>query len=82
MINVEVSKGPNESAVSVLKRFTRRVQGTGLLPRMRSIRYSERKPSKYVRKKKALKHLVKREHTAELIKLGKITPRIPGSKRS
>jgi len=78
MINVEVVKGSSESAPSVLKRFTRKVQGAGILARVRSLRYAERSPSKYVKKKKALKGLRKREHTAELMKLGKITPRIPG----
>ncbi len=78
MINVEVEKGANESATSVLKRFTRKVQGAGVLSRVRSLRYAERSPSKYVKKKKALKNLVKRQNTAELIKMGKITPRIGG----
>ena len=70
--NVEVTRNPNENNLSVLKRFTRRVQGAGILPRMRSIRYSERKPSEYVKKKKTLKVIARRKEVAELIKLGKM----------
>lgn len=72
MINVEITKGANENAMSVLKRFTRKVQSAGVLPRVRSIRYASRTTSPYVRKKKTLKVLAKRTHTAELMKLGKI----------
>ena len=70
--NVEVSKNSNESNASVLKRFTRRVQEAGILPRVRSIRYAERNKSEYVRKKNALKMLVRKENILELIKLGKM----------
>lgn len=72
MINVEITKGNNENALGVLKRFTKKVQSTGVLPRVRSIRYAERKPSKYVKKKRALKSLARRAENAELIKLGKV----------
>lgn len=71
-VNVEVTKNSNESNASVLKRFTRRVQEAGILPRVRSIRYSERNKSEYVRKKKALKVLAKKTKVQELIKLGKM----------
>lgn len=77
MINVEITRGGTESTGSVLKRFTRKVQGAGILPRVRSLRYAERSPSKYVKKKKALKSLVRRETHAELLKLGKIKERTP-----
>lgn len=77
MINVEITKGANENGLSTLKRFTRKVQGSGVLPRIRSIRYASRKLSPYVRKKKTLKVLGRRAERAELIKLGKITERPP-----
>jgi ribosomal protein S21 len=72
MINAEVEKNANENNVNLIKRFTRRVQGAGILPRVRSIRYSSRVRSKYVRKKMALKALNRRNEVAELIKLGKL----------
>lgn len=71
-INVEVVKGPNENNISVLRRFTRRVQSAGILPRVRSIRYSDRNKSENVQKAKTLKVLKKKEEIAELVKLGKI----------
>lgn len=72
MINIEVTKGPNENNLSVLRRFQKRVQGAGLLPRVRSKRYNERVKSENVRKAKTLSYLKKKEETAELVKLGKI----------
>lgn len=73
MVNIEVVKGPNENNLSALRRFTKRVQGAGVLPRVRSKRYSERVISKNVRKAKTVAFLKKKEITNELIKLGKIT---------
>ncbi len=70
--NVEVQKNSGESNTSVLKRFTRRVQGAGILNRVRSLRYAERAPSKYVKKKFALKALRRREDIQQQIKLGKL----------
>lgn len=75
MINVEVAKGPNENNISVIKRFTRKVQESGVLPRVRGIRYASRSKSKYVKKKEALAKKGRMEIREELIKLGKITPR-------
>lgn len=72
MINVEVERGQNENNLSLIKRFTRRVQGSGVLPRIRSIRYHTRKRSEYVKKKQTLKVLAHRKEIAELVKLGKM----------
>lgn len=74
--NVEVSKNPNENNLNLIKRFTRRVQGSGVLPRIRSIRYSGRKLSEYVKKKKTLKVLRRRTEVAGLIKMGKMTEKV------
>jgi len=71
-VNVEVTKGPNENNLSVLRRFTKRVQGSGVLPRVRSIRYSERNRSENVIKAKTLSRLKKKEEIKELIKMGKM----------
>ena len=70
--NVEVEKNPNENNLGVLRRFTKRVQGAGILPRVRSLRYEERTPTKYGKKKSALKRLSKKTALLEQIKLGKI----------
>ncbi len=72
MINIEVEKGANENSLSLLRRFTKRVQGAGVLPRVRSIRYSSRAISEAVKRKKTLKVIRRREEIAHLVKLGKI----------
>lgn len=71
MINVEVQKNASENPLNVLKRFTKRVQGAGILPRVRSLRYSKRAESRYVRKKRALKGLKRRTERELAAKLGK-----------
>jgi hypothetical protein len=70
-INVEVSKNGTENNLSLIRKFTKRVQGSGVLPRVRGLRYAQRKLSEYVRKKKALKRIKKIEVTTLNIKMGK-----------
>jgi ribosomal protein S21 len=72
MINVEVQKNNNETAVNLLRRFTKRVQGAGILNRVRGLRYSERTASRYVRKKRTLKSIRRRTEHARMVRLGKI----------
>lgn len=72
MINAEVVRTGNENNLNLIRRFTKKVQGSGVLPRVRSLRYSVRKASKYVKKKKTLKVLKRREEISELIKMGKM----------
>jgi hypothetical protein len=72
MINAEVVRTGNENNLNLIRRFTKKVQGSGVLPRVRGIRYSTRKQSEYVKKKKTLKVLKRREEVSELIKMGKM----------
>ena len=78
--NVEVTKNDGESTTALIRRFSKRVQSMGLIPRMRSIRYHARTKSKGVQHKKALKVARRREEVRELIKLGKLTERVPGTR--
>ncbi len=73
MINVEVSRNSHENATSLIRRFTKKVQGSGVLPRVRGIRYADRKLSPYKTKQKALKMLRRKEEISHLIKMGKMT---------
>lgn len=73
MINAEVTRTGNENNLNLIRRFTKRVQGSGVLSRVRSIRYATRKASEYVKKKKTLKVLKRREEISELIKMGKMS---------
>ena len=72
MTNVEVSRNPNENNLSVLRRFTKRVQGAGILPRVRSIRYASRVLSPYKVKMKTLESIEYKENIKKLVKLGKM----------
>lgn len=71
MINVEIVKNPGENTLGVIRRFTRKVQGSGIIPRVRSLRSSTRIQSHYKVKQRALKLMKRREEMAQLIKLGK-----------
>lgn len=71
MQNVAVDKNSNENNTSVIRRFTKRVQESGVLRRVRSIRYTERAKSDYVKKKNTLKVLKKRAKVEEYLRLGK-----------
>ena len=71
---VEVTRGKNESSTALIRRFTRRAQGLGLVREMRDRRYWHRAKSKNVGHKRALITKVRRENYNELVKLGKIDP--------
>lgn len=70
--NVEVQKQGTENAMSMIRRFQKRVQGSGVLRRARSIRYHKRSESSFVKKSQALNRIAKREHYEKQVKLGKI----------
>jgi len=71
---VEVKRGKNESSAALIRRFTRRTQGLGLVREMRDRRYWKRTKSKNVGHKRALISKARRENYNELVKLGKIDP--------
>jgi hypothetical protein len=83
MINVEITRNAGENALSTLRRFTRKVQSSGIIPRKRSLRYATRKQSPYKIKQRTLTLIKRRADMAELVKLGKApaaTDRKPGKK--
>lgn len=80
MINVQVEKGANENSLSILRRFTKRVQGSGILSRVRSIRYHGRNQSALSNKKMAMNKLGKRAEIENLMKLGKFVQTKRGQK--
>ncbi len=71
-INVEVTKSGNDNNLGIIRKFTKRVQGSGILPHLRSKRYSARKMSEFVKKKMTLKKIAKRTKIRHLIKMGKM----------
>jgi ribosomal protein S21 len=72
MINAEVSKSGNESPLSIIRKFSRKVQGTGLVQNARKRRYFSRAASKAVTKKRALKRIARRDSYHEMLKEGKV----------
>lgn len=61
--------------MSLIRRFTKRVRGSGILPRIRSIRYSKRHISDFKKKKQTLRKIERREKFEELYKQGKVEER-------
>lgn len=70
--NVQVTKNANESSANVIRRFTKRVQGAGIVPKVRKGRYHTRIKSSNVRRAAKLKKLVKAVSYEKLVKLGKV----------
>lgn len=75
MIQVEVTKNKTESTQSLIRRFTKKMQGSGLLKKAKKGRYHERPMSEFVKKKNALKKIEKKKEIERLYKLGKIDGR-------
>ena len=72
-VNAEVQKTGSENALSTIRKFSRRVQGTGLVKTVRAQRYFARDTSKIVKKKRALKLIKRRAEYRQLVKEGKVT---------
>ena len=70
---VEVKKGQNENAPSLIRRFQKRVQESGLLPRVRGTRYAKRSLSKLKVKRAKLLKLGRQKKYETLKRLGKLT---------
>jgi hypothetical protein len=70
--NAEVQKSGSENALSTIRKFSRRVQGTGLVKMSRKRRYFVRDASKTVKKKRALKLIKRRDDYRQAVKEGKI----------
>jgi ribosomal protein S21 len=76
-INVEVVKNQNESSANVIRRFQKRVQGAGIIRRVRDSRYHSRTKSENIRKEMRLKKLAKKTAYERLYKLGKVEATTP-----
>lgn len=72
MTNIELKKNPNENAMSVIRRFTRKMQESGVIIKVKGQRYAERPMSKLAEKNMMLKRLIRRTEVERLKKLGKM----------
>ena len=75
---IEVKKNPNENNASVLRRFTRKIQESGIIYKVKNNRYNEREESKVKTKAAALKRITKRKTNEKLRKLGKLVVKTRG----
>lgn len=69
---IEVKKNPNENNSSILRRFSRRMQESGIIRKVKGARYNLRKESKLKVKNSALKRMGRRREIEKLKKLGKM----------
>jgi ribosomal protein S21 len=72
MTVIDIKKNANENNLSLLRRFTRRVQESGILPKVKSLRYNQRPKSKLATKELTLKKISRRKEIEKLKKLGKM----------
>lgn len=70
---IEVKKNANENNVNLIRRFTRKVQESGIIQRVKDNRYNKRSESKVKTKLSALKKIAKKKEQERLFKLGKAT---------
>lgn len=75
MINVELKKNENENATNLVRRFTRKIQESGIIIKVKGKRYSERPMSKLSEKVVALRRIARRAEVEKLKKLGKMETR-------
>ena len=68
---IEVKRNANENNMNLVRRFTRKVQESGIIRKVKSKRYNERNESKVKIKAGALKRLARRKEQERLLKLGK-----------
>lgn len=68
---IEVKKNANESNINLVRRFTRKVQESGIIQKVKSKRYNKRAESKVKTKQAALKKIARKKEFEKLFKLGK-----------
>ncbi|XKT74165.1 MAG: hypothetical protein ACJKTH_02290 [Patescibacteria group bacterium UBA2163] len=81
MISASVKKNSSENTMSLIRRFSKRVQGSGVVRRAKGIRFHQRAVSKNKRRDSALRRLAKQEKRQEMELMGLIQPRTRGGRR-
>lgn len=70
--NVGVKKNNQESTANLIRRFTKRMQNSGVIPRLRKERYFTREKSSMVNRTRKLVKLDSKGKYELMVKLGKI----------
>ncbi len=68
---IEVKKNTNENNMNLVRRFSRKVQESGIIQKVKSKRYNERAESKVKVKIATLKRITRKKVQAKLQKMGK-----------
>lgn len=71
---VYIKRKDRETSAAMLRRFTRRVQQSGVLLRARKTRFWGKKPSKRSLRERALRRLTLVKERERLAKLGRLDP--------
>ena len=71
VVTIQVTRNKNETPSSLIRRFTKRVQESGVVRKAKSKRYKERNISDYKKKKSTLRRITRRETVERLKRLGK-----------
>ncbi|PIS39419.1 MAG: hypothetical protein COT33_02030 [Candidatus Nealsonbacteria bacterium CG08_land_8_20_14_0_20_38_20] len=69
---LEVKKRPRETSQSLVYRFTKSIKKSGILLRARETRFRERKKSKEIKKRAALRKQGRKKEYEKLRKMSKI----------
>ena len=72
MTNIELTRNAHENGVSLLRRFSRKIQEAGIIQKVKGNRYASRDISKLAQKNMRLKSLARRKEVERLKKLGKM----------
>ena len=74
-VNVQIIKNANEAMPNLIRRFQKKVQESGVLSRVRSIRYNDRDLSKLKTKRAKLRKLSNIAKYDDAKRMGKIIER-------
>jgi ribosomal protein S21 len=69
---IQVKKNPNENNSSILRRFSRKIQESGIVRMVKGSRFNVRKESKLKVKKSTLRRMTRRKEIEKQRKLGRV----------
>jgi ribosomal protein S21 len=72
MTNIEIKRNATENALGVIRRFSRKMQESGIIPQVKGNRYAVRPISKLAEKNMKVRRLARRVEVEKLKKLGKM----------
>ena len=79
-VNIKLERNKNEGSSSILRRFSRRMQESGIIPKKKSLKFDDRTLSPILARKAKLNKIARKAEIEKMIKLGK-TPERRGRRR-